>query len=414
MRLSHCPLFLAASAVFFASASAELLSPQALYQAKMFTSLEEAAKAPAEVRRLQLGPGSVKAFPPEILQMTNLQELQINGCKELTALPPGIAKLTSLQRLDVNGNGLTALPPELGKCAELTKLQCGGNPLTTLPDELGALKKLRALEIVGVKFTAIPACVFQMSALADLNLNSNPIETVAPGIGNLTNLETLGLMYGAFPTLPPEIGKLGKLSRLLLVSGKLSSLPPEIGRLAQLSELSISTNEVTALPAEITGLTALTDIDFGSNPIADLPATFALLGKLPNLSSVRFDAPYNSGEPLAVPDAVATWKSVRTLSFSSHKLKDPAAVLKKLALLPRLSSLNLSQGKLGVLPPEIGQLAALETLRLEGNGLKALPDSFKALKKLRYLYAGSDNAFTPAEKAKWKAALPEAKLDMGN
>lgn len=402
-------------AAFATSAPAQLLDQAALYKEKTFASLEEALKSPKEVRKLRIVSSPMTALPPEILTLTNLQELSINNCKKLTALPPDLAKLPYLQVLNVNNNALAALPPELGKCPELTKLQCGSNPLTTLPAEFSALKKLRILEIVGVQFKEIPPCVFQMSALVDLNVNSNPIEKVAPGIGDLANLEELGLMFAAYTTLPPEIGKLSKLRRLLLNSSKLTALPPEIGKLAKLQWLSCQDNAIPALPPEIVNCVSLTELQFGGNAIKDLPAAFTLVGKLPRIQTVTYEARFTEKpSPVVIPDALTTWKTVEHVSFANHQLTEPGAVLKKLATLPKLKNLNLSRLRLGTLPAEIGQVAGLEMLRLDGNDLTALPESFKSLTKLKFLFAANENKFTPEEKAKWKAAFPQAKIDMGD
>lgn len=407
------PLLLAVLAAFAATSPAQLLPPAELSKAKTFTSLEEAAKTPLEVRKLRLLSLPLAALPPEILAMTNLQELSINNCKNLKELPAGLAKLPYLQLLNVNNNALTSLPPELGSAPSLEKLQCGSNPLTTLPAEFAGLKKLKTLEIVSAKFTEVPACVPKIATLVDLNLNSNKLAAVPAALGDLSNLQELGLMYGAYTQLPPELGKLTKLRRLHLNDGKLTALPPELGKLAALEWLSFANNDIKVVPPELGRLGSLRDLLFGGNPLADLKAAFTVVGQMSKLTRVAFDGRVGAGTAITLPAEIASWQSVENLSLSWLTLPEPAEALKKLAKLPRLKTLSLARCKLGTLPPEIGQLAALTMIYLDGNELTALPDAFRQLTKIEFVFASSDNKFTPEEKAKWPGVFPKAKIDLG-
>ena len=86
-----------------------------------YTSLDEALKNPARVRRLDL------------------------SGKQLDKLPASIGRLTNLVELSLSDNKLTALPPEMGRLTKLTSLAANDNKLKSLPAEIGTLVHLDSL-----------------------------------------------------------------------------------------------------------------------------------------------------------------------------------------------------------------------------------------------------------------------------
>jgi Leucine-rich repeat (LRR) protein len=97
------------------------------------------AAAASEATELNLSDLGLTELPPEIGQLTNLQELDLWG-NQLTVLPPEIGQLTNLRWLDVAGNQLTVLPPEIGQLTNLRWLDVAGNPLPSdYPTETEAL-----------------------------------------------------------------------------------------------------------------------------------------------------------------------------------------------------------------------------------------------------------------------------------
>ena len=104
---------------------ASLVSMMAVHAAppdeKRYTSLDEALKNPAKVRRLDL------------------------SGKQLDKLPASIGRLTNLVELSLSDNKLTALPPEMGRLTKLTSLAANDNKLKSLPAEIGTLVHLDSL-----------------------------------------------------------------------------------------------------------------------------------------------------------------------------------------------------------------------------------------------------------------------------
>jgi internalin A len=89
-------------------------------------------------RLLDLAFLGLTQVPPEIGQLSNLQELYLYY-NQLTTLPPEIGQLNSLRRLYLDNNQLTSLPSEIGQLSNLCVLSLRDNNLRHLPTSLGNL-----------------------------------------------------------------------------------------------------------------------------------------------------------------------------------------------------------------------------------------------------------------------------------
>jgi len=98
------------------------------------------------VTKVHLGYNELATLPPEIGNLTNLEELWLNN-NELTTLPHEIGNLKNLERLDLSENQLTTLPHEIGNLKNLKDLYLDYNQFTTLPPEIGNLKNLETLSL---------------------------------------------------------------------------------------------------------------------------------------------------------------------------------------------------------------------------------------------------------------------------
>ncbi|PSB35710.1 COR domain-containing protein [Stenomitos frigidus] len=246
--------------------------------------------------RLDLSDKNLKALPPEIGQLTNINTLLL-GDNLLTLLPPEIGQLTSLSTLELQHNRLETLPPEIGQLTSISQLFLIGNQLTTLPPEIG-----------------------QLTTISQLFLGGNQLTTLPLEIGQLTNLRTLDLSINKFTTLPPEIGRLTKLTELELSKNQLTTLLPEIAQLANLSGLYLYINRLTTLPSEIGQLTNLQTLDLGGNQLTTLPLE---VGQLTQLSTL--DLSYN--QLTMLPQQLLQLKQLQTIDLRGNALPIPPEVL---------------------------------------------------------------------------------------
>jgi internalin A len=143
--------------------------------------------------------------PPDLVQLTNLQELDLSH-NQLTILPPEIAQLTNLQELDLSHNQLTILPPEIAQLTNLQKLDLSHNQLTILPPELAQLLSYRLVlylsgnplfdplpELIGRGFDALAA---YLSSLDDV-VAQFEAKVLLVGEGNVGKTSLVASLLGA-------------------------------------------------------------------------------------------------------------------------------------------------------------------------------------------------------------------------
>jgi internalin A len=334
------------------------------------------------LQQLELGGNQLTELPPEIGQLTNLRQLVI-GLNELTELPPEIGQLTNLQQLHLGANQLTALPPEVGQLANLRQLELGANQLTALPPEIAQLTNLHTLHLDGNELATLPQEICQLTNLRQLYLSDNRLTTLPPEIGQLTNLHTLLLGSNGLTTLPPEIGQLTSLQQLHLNNNQLTELPPEIGQLTDLHTLRLDSNRLTTLPPEIGQLTNLRQLHLNANQLTTLPPE---IGQLTNLREL-----YLSDNRLTtLPPEIGQLTNLRELHLDNNRLTTLPPEIGQLTNLPQL---HLDNNHLTMLPPEIGQLTNLQELYLNNNQLTTLPPEIGQLTNLQQLYL-RDNELT--------------------
>ena len=172
----------------------------------------------------------------------------------LEPLPSSIGNLQSLKHLNLFKTGIKTIPPEIGQLTQLEELDVTGNPLTgRLPPELGSLRNLKNLFIWGAG--PLPPEWGQMESLERLRVTGPyTVEHSYPGPSGWwpdldeAGLDTLPALEG---TLPPEWGQMGNLKSLYLKGFLSGPLPPEWGQLHKLEFIDLNDLELTGpLPAE--------------------------------------------------------------------------------------------------------------------------------------------------------------------
>lgn len=239
----------------------------------------------------------------------------------------GLSRLTFLSLFE---NGLTgAIPPELGDLEQLERLWLGDNGLTgSIPPELADLTELTDLHLGRNRLSGvIPPELAALRSLTTLALFNNHLSGPLPReLGNLESLENLWLSRNP--------GLRGLLPRSLLNIESLSSLSTfETGLCAQIDD------EFQRWLGELDA--TVDDCDTAQVERLALSEMFARTG---GDSWTRRDG-WNTAAPLAGWHGI-TLRGGRVFAVA---LED--------------------NGLAGPVPPEIGNLTALETLDLGGNSL---------------------------------------------
>ena len=333
-------------------------------------------------------------------------------------IPSELGNLARLAWLHLGGNRLTgSLPPELGDLANLESLFLSSNSLTgSIPSELGRLRSLRDLRLDNNRLEGpIPADLANMADLERLRLGNNELTGSIPaelgGLGNLRHLWLGG--NGLTGAIPAQLGGLAKLEHLSLGWSRLEgSIPAELGELSNLRDLYLTANRLTgSIPSSFLGLTKLTRFGFSENEGLCAPGIVGFLDWLGEIEESEgpfcneadadaleslFGSTGGSGWTTAdgwlAGPALDGWHGVHTDSLG------------------RVTELDLSRnGLAGRLPNQLGELAQMTELRIEGNTELSgrLPFSLSGLSLQLLHYAGT-GLCAPVETSfrDWLSAIP--------
>ena len=314
------------------------------------------------VTRLSLySNGLSGGIPPELGQLTNLQELWL-GDNELSGeIPPELGGLVDLHWLELEDNQLSGeIPPELGALTNLQWLDLARNRLSgTIPPELGQLSQLQRLQIQDNELSGgIPLELGGLTQLRWLDLGRNRLSGTMPAeLGQLSRLQTLFLggnhLSGG---IPRELAGLIQLQGLYLGNNRLSGeIPPELAGLTNLQVLHLWGNKLSGqIPPELARMTNLQGLDLGQNRLSgQIPPELA---GLTNLQSLSLNGNELSG---AIPPELARLTELRSLQFGGNRLS--GTIPPELVRLTQLQSLYLAfnQDLTGTIPPELRQLPLL-------------------------------------------------------
>jgi hypothetical protein len=140
--------------------------------------------------RMAFETGSVlisEAFP-------NLEELNIDYCKDLVALPTDICDITPLKKLSVtNCHKLSSLPQDIGKLENLELLRLSScTDLEVIPDSIGKLSNLTVLDISNcISLSSLPEEFGNLFNLRNLYMAGCASCELPFSVVNLTNLKVI-------------------------------------------------------------------------------------------------------------------------------------------------------------------------------------------------------------------------------
>ena len=272
--------------------------------------------------RVYVGHGLSGTIPPNLGNLTNLEELDL-AINHLTGtIPPELGDLANLKDLSLGFNSIEGVvPPELGNLAKLEELDLKWNLLSdTIPPELGNLTNLRNLLLDRNHLTGtIPPELSGLASLRDLRLGWNNLTgPVPPWLGGLNELRELSLRVNDLTgPIPPELGNLTNLRVLLLDENDLAGpIPPELGRLTKLQWLFFYDNNLTGpIPQELGDLTILQRLSLWGNELTGPIPPW--LGNLTNLRSLElFDNNLTGG----IPAELGNLRQLRSISLSDNQL----------------------------------------------------------------------------------------------
>ncbi len=392
-----------------------------------------------ELRYLVLADNTLTgSIPPELGQLEHLVSLRLNRNWLTGSIPLELGELGKLQHLVLAHNTLTGpIPPELGQLLNLEELWLRENRLSgSIPSELGELDRLSVLRLAGNRFSdSIPPALY---AVDDHDLYRDLPCRPLPGVpaGLLADCDTLlavqaslvdddvlnwgrsvpiGLWHGVEAGgVPPRVTELDL--RGVDLEGR---IPPELGRLEKLSVLRLAGNKFSGSIPPALYEVADHDLyhDLPCRPSPGVPA--GLLADCDTLLAVQAslvdDGVLNWGR--SVP--VELWQGVevggvppRVTGLNLQGVGLEGRIPPELGRLEHLVSLRLNRNRLtGSIPPELGRLLNLEELWLKENRLNgSIPPELGELEKLSVLRLAGNRFSGPISPALY--AVDDHDLDI--
>ena len=357
-------------------------------------------------------------IPPEIGNVSTLQQFHFEETKISGTIPPEIGRLNNLDQFLGEGCSLTGtIPSELGQLSELSYLSLSSNTISgTIPLSFAKLSKLVFLHLTGNNLSGtIPPELSNMTEATYILLSNNQLEgTLPPELSGLKHLSMLSLNTNQLTgTLPPEFSRLSELGVLRVGANYLhGTIPSEYGLLKELNSLVLHGNQLNGtLPEEVAALPKLRMLMLYNNTLSgEIPlrlcqaTSLAVLqlntnqfeGTIPpclctnitNLKYVSFADNLLSGN---IPSCVGNWKELQQLWLSENKLE--GEIPEEIGMLTALSMLYLQHNLLtGQIPASIGNMTSLEMLSLHDNRLTGtLPPELNDSKALVYLWLGAND-----------------------
>lgn len=230
-----------------------------LWSIREFTVPAEAASCEelAKLSYLEKLTASDYTFPSLrfLTALTNIQELELTGCRFPAGDLEFIATLTKLERLTMTSCGLSTLA-NLENAQNLVYLNVSNNTIRNLEP------------------------IRSMIFLQDLSLAHNALTNLSD-LGGLTNLQTLDVSYNSLSSIAP-IATCQKISSLNVSNNALTNLGA-LDNIPTLTTLNASNNDLNDISV-LGNCTALTELDLSNNNLTDISA----IGKLSALEILNF------------------------------------------------------------------------------------------------------------------------------
>ncbi len=251
-----------------------------------------------------------------------------------------------------------------------------------LPPELGNLTALRELSITDSEIAGeIPPELGNLSSLETLNLGGNQLcGELPPGLDDLTHLRSLDLGHNRLTgRLPDTLARLAKLETLNLADNQLTGeVPSWLAGLMEMTALDLSNNQLDGeLPPELDQLAlGLQRLNLNGNQLSGCQSDFLRDEAPDSIDSLPVCSPEShAGDTEALIALHQAWGKPNLPNWLSREpISEWQGV--SVGIDGRVAALSLS-GLTGELPPELGNLTSLRTVRIstsETGGLTCSPD----------------------------------------
>ena len=293
-----------------------------------------------------------------------------------------IGLMITLQDFELRNNAVKVLPNSFATLTNLVRVAFTKNRLKELPENIGNLKMLEYLELSSNELKLIPVSICACTNLKDLLLDDNHLIRLPEDIGFLPNLERLNLTANRLKKVSFSLGYCKTLKLIRVAENPLEDPPIEefdksivhilwylrnrflidkhgMPPMMQYHTIGIN-NEVTILQQElhetveqkIEGSQKDGILNLQLLGLKEIPK---LVLKMPKLNRLKLD--FN--DRLHILEFPIEFKNIDGISFKSCKMP---SIPENIYIFERLSSLNLEDNKLEILPIGIVEIYSLTNL----------------------------------------------------
>ena len=270
---------------------------------------------------------------PDVTIVTNLEKLDVKGCKNLIEIHPSIVVHKRLTHLKLEG--------------------C--HNLNTLPSKF-EMESLKILILSGcLKIKRIPEFMGNMIILSILHLDRTAITKLPSSIAHLTNLASLHLRD----------------------CKNLACLPSIICSFKLLEDVNLAgCSKLDNLPEDLWNLESLEELDVSGIALRELTSSIVLSRNLKRLSFRR-----------CKESPPKLWNKIFSFNLMPRGSLNPMSLLSpSLPGLCYLKKLDLSDYNLQTILNDFGYLSSLICLNLSENTFDGLPESIVQPSKLTRIY----------------------------
>ncbi|CAF1411730.1 unnamed protein product [Adineta steineri] len=303
-----------------------------------------------------------------ILDETNSLVIMIQLRQAGSIVPESVFCLKNLQALDIMNMFFdnNMVPDTLSNLQQLHTLGITNTPITKMTQKLSSLGKLQSLSLDKCSLSYLPnlsqlknlISVLQALDIMNMFFDNNMVPDT---LSNLQQLHTLGITNTPITKMTQKLSSLGKLQSLSLDKCSLSYLP-NLSQLKNLISVNLPNNQLS----ELEGLTNVSSLSLYKNQFTEIPYI-----TVPEALR-RLDMNYN---PVMDMSYALFFKNITEIRMAESKIP---VIPSHIALLDKLSFLDLSNTKITRVPRSILNLPYLQYLVVQNNAIsKEEVDSLK-------------------------------------
>ncbi|KAH9725737.1 ADP-ribosyl cyclase/cyclic ADP-ribose hydrolase [Citrus sinensis] len=252
---------------------------------------------------------------PNFTEVSNLEELDLEGCTRLREIHPSLLLHSKLIILNLKDcTSLTTLPGKISMKSLKTLVLSGCSKLMKKFLEFdGNMNDLSELCLDRTTIEELPLSIQHLTGLTLLNLKDcKNIKSLSISLTRLKCLRTLKLSgCSKFRKFPEIWGSMKDLTELFLDGTSITEVPSSVELLTGLQLLNLNNcNYLVRLPSGINGLKSLQTLNLsGCSKLENVPET---LGQIESLEELDI-----SGTAIRRPaSSIFLMKNIKTLSFS--------------------------------------------------------------------------------------------------